>query len=208
MTLPPVSRMRLETERLLLEPIEPGRAAAMADFQSRNRDHIGPWDPSRPPDFYTEAGWVDRIASLLDEENAGRSRRWCCVPKAGPDLIVATVNLTEIVRGPLQACFLGYAIDAKYERTGLMSEAVRAAVNHGFDTLRLHRIGANYVPENERSGRLLKRLGFQIEGHASQYLFINGSWRDHVLTAKINPNPQPPLQPESQPESQDQAAPR
>ena len=51
---------------------------------------------------------------------------------------------------------------------------------------------ANYIPHNERSGRLLRRLGFMVEGYARDYLFINGAWRDHILTALTNPNPRPP----------------
>jgi ribosomal-protein-alanine N-acetyltransferase len=45
---------------------------------------------------------------------------------------------------------------------------------------------ANYIPTNERSGLLLKRLGFAVEGYARDYLLINGQWRDHVLTALTN----------------------
>ncbi len=43
------------------------------------------------------------------------------------------------------------------------------------------------MPENERSARLLARLGFVRVGLARNYLFINGAWRDHVLTERINP---------------------
>jgi ribosomal-protein-alanine N-acetyltransferase len=46
---------------------------------------------------------------------------------------------------------------------------------------------ANYRPENLRSARLLARLGFIQEGYARDYLFIDGAWRDHVLTARLNP---------------------
>jgi ribosomal-protein-alanine N-acetyltransferase len=45
---------------------------------------------------------------------------------------------------------------------------------------------ANYVPTNERSGRLLRRLGFVVEGYARDYLFIGGRFQDHVLTALTN----------------------
>ena len=38
---------------------------------------------------------------------------------------------------------------------------------------------------NERSGRLLERLGFEKEGYAKRYLKIDGLWEDHVLTAKV-----------------------
>ena len=47
----------------------------------------------------------------------------------------------------------------------------------------MHRIMANYMPHNMRSGNLLAKLGFEREGYARQYLQINGEWRDHVLTA-------------------------
>jgi ribosomal-protein-alanine N-acetyltransferase len=50
-------------------------------------------------------------------------------------------------------------------------------------------------PENTRSLILLERLGFEREGLAREYLFIDGAWRDHVMTAKRNhrwPATQPP----------------
>ena len=47
----------------------------------------------------------------------------------------------------------------------------------------IHRIMANYMPHNQRSGGLLARLGFEKEGYAKDYLLIDGQWRDHVLTA-------------------------
>ncbi|MNW20600.1 ribosomal-protein-S5-alanine N-acetyltransferase [compost metagenome] len=62
-----------------------------------------------------------------------------------------------------------------------------AAIAHVFQNMKLHRIMANYRPENARSARLLSRLGFQREGEARSYLQINGAWCDHVLTALINP---------------------
>ena len=69
----------------------------------------------------------------------------------------------------------------------MMREALEATVEHVFAVLKLHRIQANYVPHNARSGRLLERLGFVNEGLAKDYLFIDGAWRDHVLTARFNP---------------------
>jgi ribosomal-protein-alanine N-acetyltransferase len=68
-----------------------------------------------------------------------------------------------------------------------MHEALEAAIRYAFDELRLHRIMANYVPTNERSGRVLRRLGFVIEGYARDYLFIGGRFMDHVLTSLTNP---------------------
>lgn len=50
---------------------------------------------------------------------------------------------------------------------------------------------ANYMPHNQRSGNLLRRLGFVVEGYARDYLLINGRWEDHIQTSLINPNWKP-----------------
>lgn len=66
-----------------------------------------------------------------------------------------------------------------------MREALEAGLAWAFGELGLHRVMANYLPRNERSARLLERLGFEREGYVRRYLQIAGQWEDHVLTAKI-----------------------
>ena len=46
---------------------------------------------------------------------------------------------------------------------------------------------ANFLPENERSGRLAERLGFVAGRPRARYLFIDGAWRDHVLGSLTHP---------------------
>ena len=70
-----------------------------------------------------------------------------------------------------------------------MKRIVALAIDYGFNELGLHRIMANHMPDNERSAGLLKSLGFEREGYAREYLYINGRWEDHVLNALINPDP-------------------
>jgi ribosomal-protein-alanine N-acetyltransferase len=69
-----------------------------------------------------------------------------------------------------------------------MTEALQVAIAYVFDELKMHRIMASYLPHNQRSGRLLKRLGFVVEGYARDYLMINGQWQDHILTSLVNHN--------------------
>ena len=66
-----------------------------------------------------------------------------------------------------------------------MSEIVQASIKYMQNEFKLHRIMANYLPYNHRSAKLLKRLGFEKEGYAKDYLKINGQWQDHVLNALI-----------------------
>jgi ribosomal-protein-alanine N-acetyltransferase len=107
--------------------------------------------------------------------------------------VLGRANFNNIVRGSFHACYLGYDLDKRAEGHGLMQEALSAAIAHVFGPpLRLHRIMANYLPHNQRSGALLRRLGFVPEGYARDYLFIDGAWRDHVMTALTNPEPMAP----------------
>ena len=68
---------------------------------------------------------------------------------------------------------------------GLMQEVLETALPWAFHKLDMHRVMANYMPRNERSGRLLERLGFEREGYAKRYLQIAGVWEDHVLTSRV-----------------------
>jgi ribosomal-protein-alanine N-acetyltransferase len=101
--------------------------------------------------------------------------------------IVGWLGFSNVVRGVFQATHLGYKLAERAEGHGYMTEAARAAIDFAFGTLRLHRIMANHMPHNHRSSALLLRLGFKTEGYAKAYLFIDGQWRDHVLTALVNP---------------------
>jgi ribosomal-protein-alanine N-acetyltransferase len=47
---------------------------------------------------------------------------------------------------------------------------------------------ANHLPHNKRSEALLKKLGFEREGYAKDYLQIDGQWQDHVLNSRLAPD--------------------
>ncbi len=87
---------------------------------------------------------------------------------------------------------MGYSLAETEQSKGYMTEALQAAIQYVFQELNMHRIMANYMPHNQRSGNVLKRLGFVVEGYARDYLLIKGQWQDHILTSLTNPNWQIP----------------
>jgi ribosomal-protein-alanine N-acetyltransferase len=181
----------LHTQRLTLRLARPGMQAAMARFLEENHaGHLDKWSPPAAPAYFTEGFWRERLAIAVEEFRAGRAARFVLQARAPAEVgaaILGTCNYTNIVRGPFQACHLGYQIARDHEGRGLMAEALRATNAFVFDTLRLHRIMANYRPENARSARVLERLGFVREGIARDFLFIDGAWCDHVLTSLTHP---------------------
>lgn len=177
----------LLTDRLSLEHMGAGHAAPVLDFLRRNQAHLEPWDPPHPSGSDRLDYWEFQCERAAEEFADGIVARWLLFQRGDATRVVGRVNFTQIARGPFQSCMLGYAIDAGLQGRGLMREALVATIAYAFDVMRLHRIQANYVPDNVRSGRLLHELGFRKEGLATKYLFINGAWRDHVLTALLNP---------------------
>jgi ribosomal-protein-alanine N-acetyltransferase len=163
--------------------------AAMARFLAENFEgHLERWSPPATTAFFTEAFWEERLATAVEDYRAGRAARFVLQEDESPaSPILGTCSYTNVVRGPFLACHLGYQLARSSEGRGLMTEALRATNAFVFDEMRLHRIMANFRPENERSGRLLDRLGFVREGLARDYLFIDGTWRDHILAALTNP---------------------
>ena len=180
----------IDTGRLSLRLARPGMERAMVRFLVENfPGHLDRWLPPMPAAMFTESFWAERMALAAEELGSDRAVRFVIQPRGGPGgPILGTINYTNIVRGAFQACHLGYQIAHAEEGQGKMSEALRACNAFMFGTLRLHRIMANFRPENERSRRLAQRLGFVEEGFAARYLYIDGDWRDHVLTALVNPD--------------------
>lgn len=177
----------LTTARLRLVPLAGSLADALARYRQRNRARfsaVGPPVPEGP----ALSDWA-REAAVRSERDwaAGLAFRFVLRARDGGDgELLGHVGFTEVVRGPLQACNLGFGLDEAQVGKGLMREALEAAIAFAFETKRLHRISANHLPTNERSARTLRALGFVPEGYARDYLFVCGAWRDHVLTALTN----------------------
>lgn len=182
------STPHIRTDRCLIRLLGEDEAALLLRYRVDNREHLAPWEPLREETYYTLDGCRHGIAGTLAAARAGRA--WAfAVLDAAQNRMLASFTLANVVRGPFQACLLGYGVDAAHQGQGLMHEALQAGLAFAFGELRLHRVMANYLPHNARSARLLQRLGFEREGYARAYLQIAGRWQDHVLSARIAPEP-------------------
>ena len=185
-------RKLIHTRRLLLLAADQRLADAVLDYQQRNRRHLAPWDPPRDEAFFSSAHQRELLRLSLEAFDAGSGfAYWLCLVdnQAGVEApqIVGQMHFSNVQRGALHSAMLGYSLAATSQGQGLMHEALSAGIAEMFGPrVALHRIQANVRPENTRSRGLLARLGFQREGLARQYLFIDGAWRNHLMTALIN----------------------
>jgi [ribosomal protein S5]-alanine N-acetyltransferase len=182
------ARRELTTPRLLLQAGDTDLAEAVAEFYRRNRAHFARWDPPTPESAYTVAAQAERIRLGQKAFAEGHAFRYWLSLSDAPGHVIGTVHFSQVVRGAAHSCMMGYALDEAAQGRGLMHEALSAGIEEMFSPqVNLHRIQAAYRPENTRSAAVLARLGFQPEGLARNYLFIDGAWRDHRITALTNP---------------------
>ena len=183
----------LETERLILRVPGPEDAEAMCDYVADNRAHLAPWEPVRDEAYFTRDHWKQLLKAARKSVLEGMRLQLVLCDKSSPSgPILGQCNFNNVIRGAFQAAYLGYSLDHRRVGQGLMYEALTTAIDYCFKNLNLHRIMANYIPINEKSGRLLKRLGFMVEGYARDYLYLDGAWQDHIMTALINDHWSPP----------------
>ena len=94
--------------------------------------------------------------------------------------------MTNIRYGVAQNASIGYWMGERFAGRGLMPRALRLVAGHCFGTMRLHRLEAACIPDNNRSIRVLEKAGFSREGLLRSYLKINGAWQDHYLYARVS----------------------
>jgi ribosomal-protein-alanine N-acetyltransferase len=93
--------------------------------------------------------------------------------------LAGVINISEIVRGSFLSAYLGYYAFMPHHNHGYMTQGLKAVLGEAFRVLQLHRLEANIQPGNEASRRLVKGLGFRLEGFSPRYLKIGGRWCDH-----------------------------
>jgi [ribosomal protein S5]-alanine N-acetyltransferase len=159
-----------------------GDGARLATAYRRNREHLAPWDPDRPDEFYTDAGQEAEVGRNLGLAERGTAYTWLLT--YGDDLCVGRIMLTNVVRGVLQSGTVGYWVDHDHLGRGLATQAVEHVAAEATER-GLHRLEAGTMVTNVASQAVLRRAGFQQYGVAERFLFIRGEWRDHVLFQRL-----------------------
>jgi len=73
---------------------------------------------------------------------------------------------------------IGYILGKQYWGKGIMTEAIKAALDYGFNEMNLNRIQALIDPRNNASKRVAEKHGFQYEGTFRDYEYEYGDFID------------------------------
>ncbi|MDE2230103.1 MAG: GNAT family N-acetyltransferase [Alphaproteobacteria bacterium] len=171
---------RLVGPRVALRTPEREDFEEWAKLRAESRSFLAPFEPTWPADAVSRAGFRRRLQRYAVDWRSDQGYSFVLVRRADRALL-GGISLSNVRRGVAETASLGYWIGERFARHGYMTDGLKLALAFAFERLRLHRIEAACLPNNQASRRLLLKSGFREEGYAKEYLSIDGRWQDHVL---------------------------
>lgn len=171
----------IATERLVLRPFVPADFAAYAEYHSL---------PTLQRHFEMPARDESEVRAAL-----AAACRQCRVTRPGDTLTLAVTRAADgALLGEISLIWtdataaqaeLHFVFNPRYARRGYAAEAVRSALDYGFETFAFHRIFVRCGARNSAAVKLLKSLGLRLEAHFREHALYRGEWDDELLFAVL-----------------------
>lgn len=166
---------RLETERLVLREIVPADAEDLFHIFS-DEETMRYW--SCLP--YTSVDQAHRlIEGLAKVRLAGAGINWA-ITLRGDERLIGKCGYNEWSKAHRRGD-VSYIVAREKRGMGVVSEALGAMLDYGFDHMNLHSVEAGVTPGNEASTRMLQRLGFRLEGHLRENFLTDRGFVDSLI---------------------------
>ncbi len=148
-----------------------------------NQDWLAPWEPSSAAPWSARNSKAEYHRTLSRLRAAARTGSMLPFTVVYGDRVVGQMNVSNVVRGALRSCSVGYWVDSAVAGRGITPTALALVVDHCLTEAGLHRVEVNIRPENAASLRVVEKLGLRQEGYHQRLLDIGGAWRDHLSFA-------------------------
>lgn len=98
------------------------------------------------------------------------------------DIIIGDIGIHFLSTDNFQV-EIGCTLDKKHHNKGYATEALALTIDFLFNRLNKRRIVASIDPRNDKSIRLVERLGFRKEAYFKESILINNEWVDDLVYA-------------------------
>ncbi|MCQ2471509.1 MAG: GNAT family N-acetyltransferase [Clostridia bacterium] len=149
--------MTLETDRLILRPWEESDAESLYFYAKDERVGVpAGWQPHTSVENSRQIiknvlSAPETYAVCLKENN---------IPIGSVGIMVGDVSALKL---PENEGEIGYWIGVPFWGRGLIPEAVRELIRHGFNDLKLQKMWSDYFDGNEKSKRVMEKCGFTYD---------------------------------------------
>jgi len=165
---------RLETKRLVLREVRLTDTEAL--FEVFSDEAVMQYYDRLPLTRLEEAQQIiERHQSRFEH---GEGIRWGITIK-GEHRVVGSCGFSWQLHH--RYAEIGYELARAYWNQGIITEALRAILQFGFETRNLHRVEAEVLLGNVASMRVLHKLSFQEEGVLRERIFVNNHFYDVKL---------------------------
>jgi ribosomal-protein-alanine N-acetyltransferase len=171
----------LETERLILRQLTETDAPDVFLFLS-DEETMRYYDPEPLTRLEQAAKSIERHQKRFAQQEA---LRWGIILR-GENRVIG--NCGYVWDADNLNASLSYILLKQYWKKGIMTEALTAIIQFGFEHIHLHRIEALVAYPNLASARLLEKLGFQEEGRLRDRQYTHHQFVDERMFALINVN--------------------
>jgi RimJ/RimL family protein N-acetyltransferase len=168
----------IETERLLLRPLDPDRDVddVLAYQSLPDVCRYIPYEPRTREVLAERMGNPEQNRSTIDKEG---DVMWLAVELRETGRVVGDVVL--IYRSAEHQCAeLGYVFNPAQQGNGYATEACRALLELAFDGLKVRRVIARIDERNDASAAVLRRLGMRQEAHLIENELFKGEWTNEI----------------------------
>ena len=179
---PPMTTHVIETERLILRPME--FADWLPFYECVTAPGVLRYVPEEPYTQEIARGLVERAITDYASAPCRLPERLTAIRKDTGAFV--GLMIFEQFNAIARTYELGYVIDPDHHGQGYATEAARALLRYGFETMGLHRIVAICDPRNAASVRVLEKLGMRREAHHVGGVFLHGEWADEVVYAVLD----------------------
>lgn len=176
------------TDRLVLKILTSDDAHIVTEFLKRGRDLFEKYESKKVDNYYTESYQKNVLDAEFSAMLTKKYLRYYVFKRNNPNLVIGTVSFGNVSDTPYNSSTIGYKFDPFFHHQGYAFEAINGVLDTAFSYLRLHRLLAVIMPENEASIRLIEKVGFKREGLMEKAINIRGQWEDHFLYALLAPN--------------------
>jgi len=171
----------INTQRILLREIEEKDLYNIYEYASdEDVARYMPWETHKSLD--DTHNFID---TEIEKYKTNTSLNYAIVLKENNKMI-GTAGCFEYKDGDKFAQG-GYVINKKYWGMGLVPEAMKAIIEYLFNEKDVHRVYAKHYVGNEKSGRVMQKLGMKFEGTMEDSVFVKGKYITTKHYAIINP---------------------
>ena len=118
------------------------------------------------------------IAWFQDRYTEKAGIRWGIALK-GKGNIIGTVGFNNLTKN--HRANIGYDLQTEFWNRGIITEALKAIVEFGFNKLGINRIEAEVMQGNDASDKVLSKIGFKKEGVLRKWMYWNGNHYDMTM---------------------------